>query len=97
MQQRKALRRVNRQREKENEQYRRESRIFLISNPVCQLCRLLPSTQVHHAAGRERKLLLVKKYWRALCGGCHDWAGRHKQQAIARGISVSRSVTTKGK
>ena len=84
------LRRVNPERAKENEQYLRESRIFLICNPICQLCGILRSTQVHHAAGRERKLLLIKKYWRAVCLDCHKWIHTHGKQARKTGWIVRR-------
>lgn len=48
-------------------------------------------------AGREGALLLYEKWWRAACDGCHDYATRHKQEAIRRGWSLSRSTKPKGK
>jgi hypothetical protein len=77
-------------------EYRKLRDCFLVANPVCQLCHILPSTQVHHMAGREGSLLLYTPWWRAACDGCHSYCTRHKQEAIERGWSLPRSLTLKG-
>lgn len=47
------------------------------------------ATEVHHAKGRG-KYLLVVKYFRAVCRGCHNWADAYPKEAINIGLSVSR-------
>jgi hypothetical protein len=67
--------------------YRHERVVFLAEHPICQLagCRRA-STDLHHTRGRLGPLLLLKRFWRAVCRKHHNWIGDHPQEARAIGM-----------
>lgn len=52
-----------------------------------------PATDCHHMKGRTNELLLEKKYWLAVCRGCHRLMTEDSAWAIKEGYSISRNAT----
>lgn len=44
---------------------------WMKKNPVCQICGVAPSTDVHHRKYRYGPLLFDQEWWLAVCRLCH--------------------------
>lgn len=91
---RKALPSRSQKRVKEEAEYSKERKVFLLANPMCQahltgIC-TQHATDVHHKAGRSGDLYLNKEYWFAACRACHMWIETHPKEARELGFSVSK-------
>jgi hypothetical protein len=78
---------------KEESEYSKERRKFLLERPMCEAH--LPgcthvSTDVHHKMGRIGKLLLNVMYWLSCCRSCHNWIELNPSKARELGFSLSR-------
>ncbi len=83
------IRRVSPKRAKQNRDYTKLRREFLIQHPVCELfCKVegffVKSNQVHHVRGRSGALLCDTRYWLAGCSDCHPRRVHETQVAQAR-------------
>lgn len=81
-------------RAKEETEYSKKRKKFLLEKPMCEahlpgICTQL-STDVHHKAGRLGRLLLEVKYWLSVCRSCHDWIELHPKEVREIGFSQSR-------
>ena len=78
--------------------------VFLAEHPLCQVRIRKPdtseppctmaSTQIHHAKGREGKLLNDTRFFVAWCHNCHQHVERHGQWAKLHGFKLQRHSTT---
>lgn len=64
--------------------------LFLRIKPMCEVCGMVCSTEVHHKLGRLGDLLCDSTYFLAVCTLCHDritynpaWA-RDKKYSLDR-------------
>lgn len=84
----KPCRRVSKKRAREQAIYDRLRPVFLKDNPWCERCLAsgikVPSTDLHHWAGRGRNFI-VEKYFRAACNPCNLYAREHPLEAIEEG------------
>lgn len=48
------------------------------------------ATEIHHQKGRGIYLLIIK-YFLPVCRNCHDWIGINSEEAIEKGLSISRN------
>lgn len=87
---RKRINQVSKRRKKENEEYLRLRAIYLTANPVCQRCKRVPSSQLHHKFGREGKLLCHVPGFMASCPECHRWIEENRAEAEKQGWIVRR-------
>ena len=62
--------------------YRVKAVMFKKANPVCQVCWIARSTEVHHTAGRLSDRLLDDTKWITTCAACHRWI--HDNPMLAR-------------
>lgn len=69
--------------------YNRERIEFLKLNPLCVVTGK-KATQVHHAKGRVGKLLLDKRYWKAVSDEGHRKIELNPNWAKENGFSISR-------
>ena len=81
-------------RAKQEREYSKERKIFLLANPNCKAklpnqC-TISATDVHHTKGREGWLLLAVAFWIPVCRGCHTWIEEHPEQAKQLGLSLNR-------
>jgi len=77
-------------------EYRKVRDRYLKNNPICEVrgCNN-QTTNLHHKAGREGKLLANEEYFMACCGGCHpakihnnpNWAEKEGYIIRLRGIN----------
>jgi len=67
----KRIRSVSKRRCKTNTAYRLKARMFLAMHPVCAVCCLRSSTEVHHTRGRADTLLLDERFWMPVDHDCH--------------------------
>jgi hypothetical protein len=67
--------------------------LFLIANPVCQIkspeCTHY-STVVHHTKGRENKLLLLMRYWKASCARCNIYVEENSAWSFDNGHKLHK-------
>jgi len=70
-------------------QYNKQRIPFLDKHFICEACNLAPATQIHHRAGRGRKLL-NEATWLAVCFGCHDWIHRNPSFSYVTGMMLKR-------
>lgn len=94
------IKKVADKRAKELRRYSKERKQFLTENPTCQCGRIengkvcqRPATEIQHSFGRENKLLLNKKYWKATSAECRVWEISHPVQAQETGIALRRNVS----
>lgn len=85
----KPIRRVSAKRSKENVQYLKVRLEFLNENQTCKCCGA-SATDVHHTKGRIGSLLTDKRYFVALCRGCHNRVEENPIWAKKHGYSKSR-------
>lgn len=82
------IRQVAKKRSGENRQYSVKKALFLIANPECQIsapgCSFF-ATVIHHTKGRENKLLLLMRYWKASCEKCNIYIEEHSAWAYDNG------------
>jgi hypothetical protein len=66
-------------------------RDFLKSNPVCEVFKDRPATEVHHQRGRNTiELLLDTNYWLAVSREAHQKIELNPEWAKEQGYSLSR-------
>jgi hypothetical protein len=92
--QRKALPPRSPKRIKDDAEYSKKRKVFLLANPMCQahlqgIC-TQHSTDVHHKAGRTGDLYLDEQYWLAACRSCHMWIENNPKEARDLRLSISR-------
>lgn len=85
---RKRIKPVSEKRKKINEQYKVERIKFLTDKPVCEVCRVAPSTDVHHKAGRIGDNMF--KHWLACCRLCHQKIEENPKWALENGYMMKR-------
>jgi hypothetical protein len=72
-------------------QYAELRRWFLTTNPICEVFRDRPSTDVHHMKGRATiELLLDTNYWLAVSREAHQKIELNPDWAKEMGYSLSR-------
>lgn len=89
---RKPIAQVSQKRKKENQEYLKLNREFLLAHPRCQaglngICTSL-STEVHHKAKRGKFLCRVDLFL-ATCRGCHQWIEEHRHDAEVLGLTLT--------
>lgn len=91
---RKGLRAVSDRRRRELKEYaeRRRSFLSLTENQWCPVAagfgKKQRTTDVHHKAGREGKMLNDERYWLAVSRAGHDWIHAHPGMARKAGWLV---------
>lgn len=55
------------------------------------------ATEVHHRAGREGALLLLKALWLPVCRRCHEEIESQPAEAVRRGWVISRHLSLEEK
>lgn len=87
---RKRVRQVSKSQAQRNNAYRSARNRFMKANPRCQAlgCNKA-STELHHMRGR-RHLLVVERFWKALCHEHHEMCTSSPVQARALGIVCDR-------
>jgi hypothetical protein len=96
---RKGIRRTSKGLKAEQTKYRQLAKQFLAlpENRVCICCTLRreqlgenillnPATEIHHWAGRIKKLLCYVPYFRAFCYHCREWPHQNKMKARELGL-----------
>lgn len=65
-----------------------------LSAPGCYipLTRKNPTSECHHKAGRNSRLLLLQEYWLPVCSSCHSWITAHGKIAREIGLSIDLPV-----
>lgn len=81
------MKKVSRQREKQNREYSKLRKAFLEEHPTCRVCEesgyvAQAATEIHHADGRENELLNKTESWIPICRDHHYWV--HDNPAKAR-------------
>ena len=86
---RKRFRQVSAKRQKDNKEYTRLRKEFLLENPRCQLrgCDK-PSTQIHHT-GRRGKHLNNVSLFMAVCARCHTFIEENGEWAKEMGYTLT--------
>jgi hypothetical protein len=81
---RQMVRQVSSKRARQNQAYSVARKLFLKSNPNCAVFPHLPSTEIHHSAGRRGDMLLDTRFWFAVSRQGHtrihenpEWAEEH--------------------
>lgn len=96
------LNNVSERRKKENAIYAQARKAYLLANPHCERCLsngvITPTSDLHHKAGREGKLLFHAGYFASLCRSCHSWVHANASQAeedgwIIRGVSSNDNTS----
>lgn len=64
---------------------------FLTKYIRCVVYPTKSSTQIHHARGREGKLLNETKYWLPVSSAGHRWIHDNPAEAKARNLMLTRS------
>ncbi len=93
---RKRIPKVSKKRERENREYSRRRKAYLLAHPNCEawpvVMQFMPlwvrwprSVEIHHVFGRG-KFLLVEETWLAVSREAHDWIHSHPSQARALGL-----------
>jgi hypothetical protein len=80
------------QRKKE---YKKKSKDFRESNPICQIKSPVCTGQtngVHHKAGKIGDLLNDEKYWMAACNPCNGWIEDNDAEARKLGFKISKHI-----
>ena len=91
---RKPLANRSTKRAKQEREYLKIRKSFLLSSQGCQAS--LPKictrqvTDVHHMKGRIGNLLTDPTYFLAVCRPCHNWIEEHPKEAKELGYSISR-------
>jgi hypothetical protein len=67
---RKCIRPVSKKRQKDNKEYTRLMKEFLLEHPKCTVCHGA-ATEIHHSCGRQGKRLTDVKFFKQLCSPCH--------------------------
>lgn len=86
----KQIKKVSDKRKGQNSLYLPSAKSWLIGKR-CQCCGDKENLSVHHSKGRENDLLMEKRYWVALCFGCHRLATTDSKWAKEMGISLPRN------
>ena len=88
------LRPTAKRKQKDRGAYAEKARAFVEANPDCGACVTLhdavvhPSSQIHHRAGRNGKMLLEERYWLAVCNLCHEWIHANGKKARTLGLII---------
>lgn len=80
------LRKMSAKRQRESRIYAVKRKAFLEATPMCQLCTLAESQDVHHLEGRLGGNYLNEATWLPVCRHCHDWIHTHPIQAREQGL-----------
>lgn len=84
------IRKISSKRAKEVRIYLKLAAEFLQENPVCHICAIRHSTDIHHSMGRIGSLLNNKTFWLASCRECHARCHNHPAWARLNGFSKDR-------
>jgi len=68
---------------------------YLQEHPVCEACKKVRSSQIHHKAGRAGEWLTYVPLFMAVCSGCHAWIEAYKATAERHGWVVRIRSTFK--
>lgn len=71
-------------------QYQKVRHKYLEDHPICKVCNINSSTQIHHKKGRMGTLLIKTCHFLAVCMDCHDKITNSPQWARDRGFSLDR-------
>lgn len=84
------LRRISKKRAKQSAEYLRLRMNFMLSRPFCEAwCnrKHILAVHIHHAAGREGRLLCATEHWLPVCAECHDKIHKtHVAEAYEKGF-----------
>ncbi len=82
----KRIRRVSKRRAPLLREYSVTAAEFKLAHPICQICEISATDDVHHRRGRVGKLLTDRRYFMAVCRGCHDEIHRNPSGAREAGF-----------
>lgn len=78
-------------RAKQERQYNKRVKEWLLEHEMCQVCNESPATECHHQKGREGNRLLDERYWLPVCRSCHHYITTDSAEAIRQGYSLPRN------
>ena len=70
--------------------YAQARKEYLKDNPESERCKLKPSSEIHHKAGKVSSLLYDKRYFMAVDRACHIWIKNNVIESKKLGYSVTR-------
>jgi len=80
------LRRVSKKRRTQLKVYSVLRKEYLLAHPICEVCKKVASSQLHHCDGREHGRLIVTEHWLAVCPKCHSRIHQHPGWARLSGF-----------
>lgn len=82
------LRFASTKRKEQYGEYNKLKKEYIANHPLCERCRKVPTSDLHHKAGRMGKWLCDTRYFAGLCRKCHDWVGANGKEAEREGWIV---------
>lgn len=84
------IRKISSKRAKEVRIYLKLAAEFLQENPVCHVCAIRHSNEVHHTKGRQGSMLNNRAFWISVCRFCHTRIENNRAWAMSQGYLVDR-------
>lgn len=81
---------VSEKRKTELAEYRKERKSYLSLHPICQVCNISETTEIHHKKGKIGKLLYNPLYFLAVCRPCHNKIENNPEWSKENGYSLNR-------
>lgn len=78
-------------RQRQEREYARLRRTWLVEHPWCERCGA-PATDLHHRKGRTAALLCDSRYFAALCSACHTHAHDQPAESYRTGLMLRRTA-----
>ena len=88
------MKRMSKRRQTESKIYSKKRAAFLAERPVCEICGVRASTDIHHVGGRAGGLYLDETHWLALCRPDHDFLHRKPRLSREMGYIGKREAAT---
>jgi len=61
---------------------------YIKTHPICELCKINKSEQIHHRAGRLGDLLTKEKFFLAVCDKCHKRIHLNEEESREKGLII---------
>ena len=84
------MRRISKKRARLNRQYLKHRDEYLKAHPICEKCKLVRASDIHHRKGKLGKLLCAAEWFLSVCRDCHQWIHNNPEDSYELGLSIKR-------